>query len=268
MKILVINGSPRPQGNTVKVANKMLDYLKIYDNALETEYIHLSQVDLQMCKGCYVCLEMGEHLCPIKDQQAAIEEKMHEADALIFLSPVYVANVSGLFKNFLDRFAYICHRPRFHGKKAMVITTTGALMAGIVKVIMKISVETWGFEVTESIGTIVSPGIHERDAKKQWDGIDQMCQKKAKCFYGQITDTRKPVARFNKLYGFTLQTKGFKYGHKEKADYKYWKSKGWLEKDAKFYIDARMNPITVFFAKAMAMFSSSKAPKGVGYYDA
>lgn len=69
----------------------------------------------------------GGEKCPNRDDAPAIEQKMREADGVIFASPVYGMNVSGLFKLFVDRSCYIFHRPRFFDKKALLLTTAGAL---------------------------------------------------------------------------------------------------------------------------------------------
>lgn len=136
MKILVIHGSPRPHGNTYRVVTHIEEAMKATDSEIEFEWVYLSRINLQPCKGCYRCLELGEAQCPIKDDREQLETKMHAADGVIFSSPVYVANVSALFKNFVDRFAYICHRPRFHHKKALVVTSTGSVAAGIVGIML------------------------------------------------------------------------------------------------------------------------------------
>jgi multimeric flavodoxin WrbA len=46
------------------------------------------------------------------------------SDGVIFVSPAYCQNVTALMKNFVDRFAYIFHRPRFFNQKALIISTT------------------------------------------------------------------------------------------------------------------------------------------------
>jgi multimeric flavodoxin WrbA len=91
------------------------------------EDLMLRDADLSQCTGCFVCIQKGEEHCPRKDDAPAIEQKMHDADGVIFSSPVYGMNVSGLMKVFVDRFSYIFHRPRFFEKKALLLTTTGAL---------------------------------------------------------------------------------------------------------------------------------------------
>ena len=50
---------------------------------------------------------------------------MHNADGVIFATPVYGLAVTGLMKTFIDRFSYIFPRPRFFDKRALLLTTTG-----------------------------------------------------------------------------------------------------------------------------------------------
>ena len=50
---------------------------------------------------------------------------MDAADGIIFASPVYVNDVSGIAKTWIDRLAYVCHRPAFAGKCAYLIATVG-----------------------------------------------------------------------------------------------------------------------------------------------
>ncbi len=191
---------------------------------------------------------------------------MKSADGIIFASPVYVTNVSWMFKNFLDRFAYICHRPMYHGKKAMVLCTTGSVASGVVNIIMKVSVETWGFQVVSKIGAIVSPGISEDAATNQWEENNIKIRKAALKFYKGLMDNRPVKATFTKLLAFRLQKKSFQFANPEKADFQYWKAKGWLDKRTDYYIDAKVNPIKKWIAYTLAEMQLKQLPKGA-YYD-
>jgi multimeric flavodoxin WrbA len=84
-------------------------------------YLFLKDANLQACRGCYNCMARGEERCPIKDDRAAIEQELLGADGVILSSPVHVANVSALMKNFMDRFAYTNHRPCFHRQKVLTV---------------------------------------------------------------------------------------------------------------------------------------------------
>lgn len=152
MKILVVIGSPKGKGNTYSVTKKVEEEIKNFNKNVEFEYLVLKDTNFQTCRGCYQCLKNGKQYCPIKDNRQQIENKMMDANGVIFATPVYVYNVSWVMKNFLDRFAYICHRPRFHGKHAMVIATTGAVGLNLVLQLLSFEIGTWGFSVTQKLG--------------------------------------------------------------------------------------------------------------------
>lgn len=263
MHLLMINGSPKGKGNTYKTAKRLEAAMKKRDSSIEFEYLHLKDANLKGCLGCYRCLADGEEKCPLKDDQAIIEAAMQAADAVIFSTPVYVANVSWMFKNFLDRFAYICHRPRFHGKKALVLSTTGSIGTGIVNIITKISVETWGFETVTSLGAIISPKISKEDEAEQWSKIEKDIEKAAERFVKELNSKKPRKAKFLELYKFKLQKASFSGAGRFCADYNYWKTKGWLEKECKFYMDAKVNLITEFVVGLLAAIKIRSYPDGV-----
>ena len=120
MKILAVLGSPRKKGKGYQIVKKFEDHLKSYDS-IDFEYIFLKDINLELCRGCFICVTHGEEKCPIKDEQKNLESKMLEANGIIFCSPVYGHNVSGLMKIFIDRFSYNGHHPRFFKQKALFI---------------------------------------------------------------------------------------------------------------------------------------------------
>ncbi|MGB9979655.1 NAD(P)H-dependent oxidoreductase [Methanobacterium sp.] len=101
MNVLAIMGSPNKKGNTYELTRKLEDSMKKLGE-VEFEYVFLKDINLKTCRGCGVCFEKGEKFCPLKDDRPMLEEKMHNADGVIFTSPNYVFNVSGIIKNFID----------------------------------------------------------------------------------------------------------------------------------------------------------------------
>ena len=93
-KILLISGSNR-NGNT----NYLLK--QIEQKIDNTELILLSKCNIEYCKGSLACHKIDK--CVIKDDINEIINKIKEADLIIFGVPNYFDNVSGLFKNFMDR---------------------------------------------------------------------------------------------------------------------------------------------------------------------
>jgi multimeric flavodoxin WrbA len=144
MKILAIIGSPRGKGNCYKLTRKVEEKMSLLGN-VEFEYLFLKDVDLKPCRGCGLCYLKGENLCPLKDDRASVEQKMAEADGVVFATPTYVLNVSGIMKNFIDRFAYVSHRPRFF-KPALVVSTTGAVGLETTLFMLGLMAGSWGFQ--------------------------------------------------------------------------------------------------------------------------
>ena len=105
MKIVAINGSHRGEnGYTHFLINKLFDGAE--QQGAVCEEIILEKLKINFCKACGVC-NTEKHLLKCvfdeKDDVAAIFDKMRKADILIYASPVYVFNMSGLMKVFIDR---------------------------------------------------------------------------------------------------------------------------------------------------------------------
>lgn len=250
MKVLAVIGSPRMNGNTYKTVKQIEQRICGKDSSVEFEYIQLCKTDLQICKGCYVCIKNGENLCPLKDSREAIEKKMQTADAFIFASPVYTFNVSSTMKNFLDRFAYRCHRPDFHGRKAMVVTTTGAVGLGFVGFLLSFMIGAMGFITCAKAG-VTFPPAHELDEKKLKKET-VVLNKKTDLFYKKISDTRPVNPSLLKLFIFKKQQKAFRKSPVSSADHSFWERKGWLQKGEKYYYPVSINGIKRLLASAAA----------------
>jgi len=132
MKILAIIGSPKGRGSGYKIVRNIESHMQELID-VEFEYLFLKEQDLQMCRGCFVCVTRGEKLCPLKDDRGLIEEKIDNSDGVILVSPSYVSNVSWIMKNFIDRFCYTNHRPRFFRQKLMLVSNAGAGMEDTIK---------------------------------------------------------------------------------------------------------------------------------------
>jgi multimeric flavodoxin WrbA len=180
MKILTIIGSPKKRGNSYRATKKLEDEMKNKGD-YEFEYIFLKDAHLEDCKGCFNCVTRGIKFCPLKDDRKMIENKMEEADGLVMVSPVYVITVTALLKNFIDRLAYLCHRPAYHGKKALVLSTTGGIGLKETLNYMEMIAHAWGYKVTGKCGLITppwppTPGLKKKNAstlEKSADKFDK-----------------------------------------------------------------------------------------------
>ena len=98
-RILIISSSPRKGGNSETLAAAFAKGAQEAGHQVETIYLREKQVGF--CKGCFACLELGH--CVIEDDAVEIAAKMHDADVLVFATPVYYYCISGQLKTMLDR---------------------------------------------------------------------------------------------------------------------------------------------------------------------
>lgn len=102
MKVLMINGSPRPDGNT-KIA--LLEMGRIFKKeGVEFEIFDLGRREVHGCVACYYC--KSHEGCAFDDGVAELSKKLCEADALVIGSPVYYASANGTLISLLDRLFY------------------------------------------------------------------------------------------------------------------------------------------------------------------
>lgn len=122
MKILVINGSPRRNGNSVTLSQKATEAM-IAEGA-EVKIINLSQMKIKPCVACDTCVKTGIN-CVFNDDMQEIYEDIKTADGFIFASPVYWFSVSSYMKVFWDRMygLYVNDEKFMKGKKASIILT-------------------------------------------------------------------------------------------------------------------------------------------------
>jgi multimeric flavodoxin WrbA len=243
MKILVIMGSPR-KGNTYHAAEQIRKILQ-EGRAVEWEYVMLGDVNLEQCRGCLSCFMKGEESCPLKDDASNLEQKMQDADGVIFATPVYALQVSGLMKVFIDRHSYIFHRPRFFRQKALILTTAGVL--GIKEVLNYLDTvaRIWGFDVAARVG-IITGIIHEYRHKEN----EQRLQAAAEAFLVALQRGSRSKTGLSDVLVFHGMRASFdELRVFSPADHTYWSDQGWLEKDKRYFVDVPINPLYHFLGK-------------------
>ena len=99
MKVLMINGSPRENGNTSIALNEIKNSLSA--RGIEVEIICIGNKAIRGCMACGGCAKTGK--CAINDGVNTVAEKFKECDGLIIGSPVYFASAAGTLVSFLDR---------------------------------------------------------------------------------------------------------------------------------------------------------------------
>ena len=102
MKVLMINGSPRPNGNTSLALREMESVFKA--ESIETETIQIGNKPIRGCIACGQCAEKG--WCVFDDAVNEIAPKFEAADGLVVGSPVYYASANATLVAFLTRLFY------------------------------------------------------------------------------------------------------------------------------------------------------------------
>ena len=102
MKVLLVNGSPKSNGNTAFALAQMAEVFA--DQGIETELIHVGNQAIRGCLGCGSCYKTGK--CVIDDMVNEVVPKFAEADGIVLGSPVYYASANATLVAFLDRLFY------------------------------------------------------------------------------------------------------------------------------------------------------------------
>lgn len=236
-KVLVISGSPR-KGDSYRVV-KLIEK-KMHDlGDAEFDYVMLRKYTIEYCRGCLNCMKKGEEHCPLKDDMPMIRNKMLTADGVIFVSPVYVHAVTASIKNLFDRMAYYLHRPCFHNKYALTVSTTE--LSGLKETLRYLAfpVKSMGFNVVGEIGLLATafnePGPYQNEGMAN-------IEKAAKDLFQNMIHQNPIVPNLSDIVFFNkLKTKITMHKDRFPADYEYWQNKGWLETD--YFFPAKINSI-------------------------
>ncbi|MCQ2500987.1 MAG: flavodoxin family protein [Lachnospiraceae bacterium] len=105
MKVLILNGSPRKDGNTSVALNEMK---KVFEaEGVEAEIVQVGNKDVRGCIACGSCGQTGK--CVFDDIVNELAPKFQEADGLVVGSPVYYASANATLIAVLDRLFYSSH---------------------------------------------------------------------------------------------------------------------------------------------------------------
>jgi len=132
MKVVAFNGSPRREGNTYHLIQKV--FAELHQERIETEYIQIGDKALRGCTACRKCGENRDKRCVLPDDGLnEYIEKMEAAEGIILASPVYVGNVSAEMKALIERVVIVSRAnggllKRKVGAAVVAVRRAGAIM--------------------------------------------------------------------------------------------------------------------------------------------
>jgi multimeric flavodoxin WrbA len=252
MKVLFLIGSYRKNGNTTRVVRRFEEHLNQIAQAqsvpLETETLFLAHMDIGFCRGCRACFDRGEETCPVKDDVPAIKAKIQAADGVVIASPVYVDDVSGITKTFIDRLAHVCHRPEFAGKAASLLVTTGSSPTSHALGTLRMAFNTWGFFIAGKSGFATGALTPADEIRQKYD---KKIQQAAQRLFTVLQHREFARPTFLSLMTFKIQQHFWRKNVSDSIDYAYWQSKGWLEPGCEYYIPHQAGRIKTILARGL-----------------
>lgn len=239
MKVIAIMGSPH-KGKGYKIVQKIETELKLIDN-VDFKYIFLSDVNFHTCTGCFACISKGEMLCPLKDDKESIEQEILKSDGIILSSPGYAQNVSWLMKNFIDRFAYSLHRPKFFNQSLMLVSNGGS---GLSKVNKALSLTLGGGIKACELSITTTPW---EATEKYEDETERNIKRNTRKFYNSMKNKKEISPGLGNLIWFNIFKKMAGLSKKNlPADYKYYSEK------QNYFYQVKVNPLKSCIAGIIA----------------
>jgi len=231
MKITIIHGTNR-RGSTYHITHQIIESLDKRIQPTLTEFF-VPQALPQACIGCFRCIFEDESKCPHASYTEVIKTSMLEADLIILTSPVYVFNVSGSMKSFLDHFGYqwMSHRPEksmFNKLGLSVVTAAGAGLNPTQKT-LKTNFNFWGIKQTFGFKHAVMAKSYQEIPSSVQLKIDKKSKKLAQSISKAYLYPKKKPELITRLY-FSIMRFG-KKGHPEwnEADHKHWLKNHYFE---------------------------------------
>ncbi len=236
-RVTAFVGSPRRR-HTHDAVNRFLDTLRSLGD-VECETVHLADHRVERCKGCCVCFNQGEELCPFSDDDRdPLIEKMRSSDGVVFASPTYSFQVTTVMKAFLDRLGFVFHRPQFFGKTFTSIAVEGIYGAPKVVDYLDFVGRGLGFNVVKGSSVKSLEPIPDEVRRRN----DAVLAAHGSRFHDRMSRPQFPVPTFFDLMIFNTARTSIRLRLDETwRDYRYYRDNGWFESD--YFYPVRLGPL-------------------------
>jgi multimeric flavodoxin WrbA len=167
-KVLVFLGSPRKNGNSALLANRVMDGATAAGAQVESFYLH--GMNIKPCTACDACRRKDQKDCILKDDMTPLYAKLRKADVIVMATPVYWFTVSAQTKLFMDRWYAMGGDEGypFKGKRFGIVLTYGgedAFSSGAVNALRTFQ-DALGYTGAEIVGMVHGSADKAGDIKK------------------------------------------------------------------------------------------------------
>lgn len=121
VNILILNGSPRPNGNTAAMANFFADEAKKQGHTVSL--VQIGSKDIRGCKNCDACRKTLNGNCVQQDDMQEVYPLMRECEMLVIASPIYYYSMTGQTHCAIERIYAFERLPKI--KKAALLLSAG-----------------------------------------------------------------------------------------------------------------------------------------------
>lgn len=168
MNITILNGSPRPGGNTEIMVDAFAKGAQESGNAVTK--INLAGKKIAGCLACGYCFT-HDGACVQKDDMADILAILDKSDLVVFASPIYWFDITGQLKCVIDRM-YARAKIGFNFNKTVLLldsASDGVYTAAIAQYKDTVAYLRW-----EDKGIITVPGMEEKGSMKAAEKLEEV----------------------------------------------------------------------------------------------
>jgi len=166
LNILVLNGSPHLNGNTMAMIDAFADGARESNHTIEV--IQLYRKNIAGCLGCEYCHSKDYGICVQRDDMHEVYAALKHTEVMILASPMYFHNISGPLQSAISRI-YAMGKPKNLKKCGMLLTSR---IDGIYTGITEIHRTTTRIMGVEDIGIITSVGDENPVAERRKEIIE------------------------------------------------------------------------------------------------
>lgn len=219
--VTAIIGSPKERNSyTYDMVCKLMDEIDSTGVKYNKVLIPLSEYTVNPCKGCARCFLECRVCHRFDDDLKYIENQILMSDVVIFASPVYAHNVTGVMKNFIDRISYGLHVLRYAGKYGVTISVSDSNGNGFVDDYLNKILVYLGVKVIDKVSIQMVKGIDE-------DALT-LCAKKIVDIL-QGNGGRKAFEYENMVFNVMKNALTNVKSHTETKETQYWTEHGYFE---------------------------------------